>query len=160
MMRQLPRIALDFDGVIHAYTSGWQGARVIPDPPVDGALEFLVGALDRFNVAIYSSRSHQWGGRRAMKRWLRQHLIELSPAYADTPGWWRDRIARTAFADPWQDEVKHAAEQVIREIEWPRHKPPALVMLDDRAVTFTGTFPRYDELRHFRPWQVRQAEQR
>ena len=37
-----PIICLDFDGVIHSYTSGWKGAAVIPDPPVPGALEFIV----------------------------------------------------------------------------------------------------------------------
>ena len=34
-------ILLDFDGVIHSYTSGWKGAGVIPDPPVPGAIDFL-----------------------------------------------------------------------------------------------------------------------
>ena len=30
-------IAVDFDGVIHSYTSKWVAADVIPDPPVSGA---------------------------------------------------------------------------------------------------------------------------
>ena len=55
-----PILCLDFDGVLHSYTSGWKGARVIPDPPVEGAIDFLSRALDDFRVAVYSSRSHQW----------------------------------------------------------------------------------------------------
>ena len=51
-----PILSLDFDGVIHSYTSGWQGPRTIPDAPVPGALRFLIEAQRRFQVAIFSSR--------------------------------------------------------------------------------------------------------
>ena len=33
-MKYQPNVVLDFDGVIHSYVSGWQGAGVVPDPPV------------------------------------------------------------------------------------------------------------------------------
>jgi len=36
-----PILCLDFDGVIHSYSSGWKGADVIPDPPVPGAFDFI-----------------------------------------------------------------------------------------------------------------------
>ena len=61
-----PILCLDFDGVIHSYTSGWKGADVIPDPPVDGALDFLERASAHFDVQIFSSRSNQPGGIEAM----------------------------------------------------------------------------------------------
>ena len=70
-----PILCLDFDGVIHSYTSGWKGARNIPDPPVPGALDFILAVQAQFQVVILSSRSHQWGGRRAMKRWLTEHYV-------------------------------------------------------------------------------------
>lgn len=147
-----PILCLDFDGVLHSYTSGWKGARNIPDPPVPGALEFVVSALDHFRVAIYSSRSHQFGGRRAMKKWLIKSLREIAVDYGAAPKWWRDKIAETAFADPWEDEVAFAAGQVVRSIDWPNHKPPAMVSLDDRALTFTGRWPDLEALRSFKPW--------
>lgn len=151
-----PILCLDFDGVLHSYTSGWKGATRIPDPPVPGALEFVIQALDRFTVAILSSRSHAWGGRRAMKRWLLKHLIDAGyPDYARVEAWWSDRIARTAFADPWEDEVRWAAQQVVGEIQWPLFKPSAMVTIDDRAITFTGQWPSLAELAAFQPWNKR-----
>lgn len=153
-----PILCLDFDGVLHSYTSGWKGARVIPDPPVPGALEFLVGALDHFEVCILSSRSHQWGGRRAMKRWLRERLVALGCGHAEAiPAWMEARIFRTVGMDPWDEEVRYAVDLIIKEIRWPLFKPPATVTLDDRALTFTGKWPSIDALLAFRPWNKGRA---
>jgi hypothetical protein len=71
--KSLPILCLDFDGVIHSYTSGWKGADVIPDDPVPGAIIFIRDAIDHFRVAIYSSRSGQSGGIEAMQSWLTKH---------------------------------------------------------------------------------------
>ena len=65
-----PILCLDFDGVCHSYTSGWQGADNIPDPPVEGLFEFLIEAHQHFSIHIYSSRSHQEGGIIAMNKWF------------------------------------------------------------------------------------------
>ncbi len=65
-----PTLCVDFDGVIHSYISGWKGADVIPDPPVPGAIEALYQYIDHFEVAIYSARSGQEGGIKAMREWL------------------------------------------------------------------------------------------
>lgn len=65
-----PILLVDFDGVIHSYTSGWRGADVVFDPPVPGVYSFLHEALKFFDVQIYSSRSRQKGGIEAMKRYL------------------------------------------------------------------------------------------
>jgi hypothetical protein len=62
-------LTLDFDGVLHSYTTKWSGAASIPDPPVDGALEFLREAVEKFDVHILSTRSHQPGGISAMNQW-------------------------------------------------------------------------------------------
>ena len=126
-------LCLDWDGVIHSYTSGWKGADVIPDPPVPGALAFLVGAVEHFNVAIYSSRSHQYGGIEAMQRWLRHHLNAAYDADGDA---------------------------VFHHIEFPTHKPAAFVSIDDRTLTFDGTWPTIDALKAFKPWNKLTANER
>ncbi len=66
----MPILVLDFDGVLHSYTSGWKGADVIPDPPVPGAIDFLTKAFRHFRVIIVSSRCNQPGGCQAIRNWL------------------------------------------------------------------------------------------
>lgn len=66
-------IAVDFDGTVHAYTSGWLGYDVIPDPPIDGALGFLCRAVEVYDVTIFSRRALTDIGRRAMHAWFVAH---------------------------------------------------------------------------------------
>lgn len=65
-----PILLLDFDGVIHQYTSPWSGADKVNDGPVPGAKEFIAEAGKIFELCIYSARSLQPGGIEAMKAWL------------------------------------------------------------------------------------------
>ena len=119
-------LVLDFDGVIHSYKSGWQGASVIPDPPVPGAFEFILEAVKHFDVAIYSSRSGQEGGKQAMLEWL---------------GYWS------------VIELPHDTNLgFLGNIQWPTEKPPAFLTIDDRAMLFTGQWPDMDDLKNFKPW--------
>ena len=72
-------LCIDFDGVLHSYTSGWQGADVVADPPVPGAIEWLTSLVDNpeFTPMIYSSRSRQSGGISAMREWLFEYGAPL-----------------------------------------------------------------------------------
>lgn len=154
-MKGKPILSLDFDGVIHSYTSGWKGPRAIPDPPVDGALEFIVRAIECFDVQIYSSRSRYFGGISAMRGWLRYHYCEIAWDKLVTPDWLYERIERRPAVcgfEEWRKMVRRAVDSILKQIGFPRHKPPAMVTLDDRAVTFTGQWPSIDELAAFKPW--------
>ncbi len=124
-----PILCLDFDGVIHSYASGWKGADVIPDPPVDGAIAFMLGALNHFDVVIFSSRSNQPGGLEAMRAWLRK---EADAAWYESP------------VGPGLEDVRFVTE-----------KPPALITIDDRALLFDGIWPSFEELKAFKPWNKR-----
>ena len=125
-MSRKPILCLDFDGVLHSYESGWKGADIVPDPPVAGAAQFIADAQKHFTVSVYSSRSGQDGGIDAMKRWLHKAIID-----ADLDG------------------------SVFDAVEWPTEKPPAQITIDDRALTFMGTWPRMSELLVFQPWNKR-----
>lgn len=84
-----PILLLDFDGVVHSYTSGWQGATNIPDRPTEGFWEWAEAASQHFDLQIYSSRSSQPGGIEAMAAWLvdnrpRNRAREVSFAFPTT----------------------------------------------------------------------------
>jgi len=121
-------LCLDFDGVIHSYNSPWKGASEIPDPPVPGAIEFILSAMKSFEVNIYSSRSNQVGGISAMQKYIRNNIMDLG---------YSEILANTI--------VNH-------EIKWPQAKPAAFVTIDDRVVCFTGKFPSIENLLDFKPW--------
>lgn len=108
-------VIFDFDGVINSYTSRWQGADIIPDPPVEGIKEAINEIRKHYRVAVVSSRCYKPGGIEAIKAWLKKYDIQV---------------------DDVTDE-----------------KPPAVVIFDDRAITFDGnTTGLLDKIKAFKPW--------
>ncbi len=135
-----PILCLDFDGVLHSYTSGRQGETIIPDPPVEGAQEFCEAAVEYFTVMVYSSRSKTVEGRLAMASWLEEHgfptelhfAVEKPPAFVTlddraitfTGHWptidellafqpWHQRAAER---DPFEQELLSNVFHHLREI--------------------------------------------
>ena len=43
---------------------------------------------------------------------------------------------------------------IVAELHFPTEKPPAFVGLDDRVVTFTGTWPDVNALSEFKTWKA------
>ena len=99
-------VAIDFDGVLHGYSQGWQDGRIY-DPPVPGSREALEAMKAQgWKIYIYSTRSNKLYHKEqfkdqelAMKTWLEEHKIPY------------DRI-------------------------WGFGKPMAEIYIDDRALTF------------------------
>lgn len=137
-----PILCLDFDGVCHLYTSGWQGAAVCDDPPVEGLWEFLEEASQYFELVVYSSRSHQEGGREAMISWF----LRESP--------WITNVTATSSVITWYKNIWRFPGQCL-SLFFPLEKPRAFVTLDDRALTFQGVWPAAEDLSHFKPWNKR-----
>lgn len=129
-----PILCVDFDGVIHSYSSGWKGADVVSDPPVAGAIRWLQKATEWWDVQIYSSRTSQPGGVGAMREWLLNFAIH-------------------EFGD------KDSADRFMATISFPPQKPPAFLTIDDRAICFEGDWSEIDaaDLINFKPWNKRQA---
>ena len=147
-------LCLDFDGVLHSYTSGWKGARHIPDPPMPGALEFLEEAMQVFDVHVLSSRSHQLGGRSAMKRWLRHHVQEKMRDCDDYRRAVMHNNLSLELYDKAERQISAESRTFVSRITWPLFKPPAHMTIDDRAVTFAGEWPSMESIRDFRPWRL------
>ena len=128
-------LCLDFDGVIHSYISGWKGPGIIPDVPVQGAIDFIIGIHKYFDIAIHSSRLNYPEGAEAIREYLVKHGIERNfIATQEEMG--------SDFNWQWEN----------RAIVLAKDKPPAFVTLDDRAITFKGVFPNPSELLDFKPW--------
>lgn len=114
-----PLLSLDFDGVIHLYSTGWTAIDNVADAPTPGAFQFIREALDYFEVAIFSVRTGHPGGLEAIQKWFADNGLE--PEY-------RERL------------------------QFPVAKPPAYLVIDDRALLFTGNFPDPSRLLGFRTW--------
>ncbi len=129
------KIAIDFDGVLHSYASGWTGQ--IPfDPPVDGAQNFCEQLLmEGYHVVIFTARVHPELGVGNIQR-----FISYSEKTRD--GW-----------NPLPDRGPVLAEEGIRD--WLQHwnfpegmlqceithkKEHADLFIDDRAYRFDGSF--------------------
>ena len=131
-MKKKRTICVDFDGVIHSYTSPWVNAHTIPDEPVPGAITWLFSMLRHFRVVIFSTRCKTWRGRRAMGAWLRKHAGEL--VWYETPD-----------------------GPGLEDVEFSYTKEPGLIYLDDRGVRFEGpgTFPSKKDIYQLIPWNKR-----
>ena len=128
MKKWKPILCLDFDGVIHSYTSGWKGAHIISDPPVPGTAEFIMEAANHFEIHIHSSRSKNIRGRWAMQAYI------------------RDLLGHAPAIEPSKYDF------LYEQIQYPWFKPSASVTIDDRALTFTGEWPLIATLKGFKPW--------
>jgi hypothetical protein len=126
---QKPNLCLDFDGVIHLYSKGWQDGTIY-DGMVPGFLEWAAEAQKYFKLVIYSSRSSTDAGRLAMGKWLAIKMHE----------WLLD---------------KGGTRQPV-EFTMSAEKPAAFLTIDDRAIQFQGRWGDRDlkpeRLMYFRPW--------
>ena len=127
-----PILCIDFDGVIHGYSKGWQGG-VIYDDVTDGFFEWAEQAVKFFTLTIYSSRSKDDDGILAMGAWMAEQRRK-----------WRERGGKPEADDP-------------LSFEFADEKPPAFLTIDDRAICFDGDWSKLDpeKLRTFKPWMNR-----
>ena len=69
-----PTIALDFDGVVHAYSRGWQDGKVY-DAVTPGFFNWAVEAAKHFRLVIHSSRANNEFGQDQIRQWLKTQAL-------------------------------------------------------------------------------------
>ena len=79
-----PRLAVDFDGVIHRYRLGFQDGSIY-DVPVVGAKRTLERLHKDWWLYIYTTRARSRAGQRAVGAWLRKHRIPFDEVVGDKP---------------------------------------------------------------------------
>lgn len=124
-------VSSDFDGVLHSYTTPWQGAEVIPDPPIEGAIDWLHEVAAEYDVVILTTRARHPGGAEAVEAYLREHgytgdlvvTAEKLPAlmYVDDRGWrFRGRfptLKQIRYMKPWRTgdaPVRSAKDSLLK----------------------------------------------
>lgn len=125
-------VAVDFDGVIHSYTSPWVAPEHIPDPPVQGAFEWIQLMLDAgLDVVIFTTRGKTETGRQAVHSWLKAHWpqapIDRLPVTAEKPpalAYLDDRAIRFNGPEWWP-----TFEQIMRARPW--NKPALTTLKED-----------------------------
>lgn len=69
-------IAIDFDGVIHKYSNGWQFGKLY-DGPIEGAIHSIRKILEMgYNIIIFSTRADNPKMIEDMYQWLEKHGLE------------------------------------------------------------------------------------
>ena len=134
MTKPKPILCLDFDGVIHKYTTPWTNAETISDDVTDGFFEWADNASQYFTLIIYSSRSKSESAIESMQFWM----------YAQRKKW---RANGGQSVATWPVEFQFANE-----------KPAAFLTIDDRAITFDGDWSKLnpEALLAFKPWNKRE----
>jgi hypothetical protein len=105
-------IAVDFDGVIHAYSRGWADGTIY-DGPMPGSIKALHQLMARYAVFVHTARTPY-----PVAQWLEEQGIPTVVETTDTPG-----HPRTFW-----DERGHVLVT--------NRKLPAVAYIDDRGIRF------------------------
>lgn len=124
------RVSIDFDNVVHSYTSPWSHAADIKDPPLPGAIEWLERlAAEGARIILHTCRYTQWNPEAA-------GFIAGDPQQVEGAVW--DWLKRHGLSD--------AACERVSMWTWVG-KPYADAYVDDKAIAFCGEYYGVDSLR-------------
>lgn len=134
-------IAVDFDGVIHAYSKGWADGSIY-DPPMPGALDGLHTLMHQDAVFVFTTREPE-----QVMPWLEQHGFDVTiddrcgRCLGEGGGQELDADSRPTNP-PWECDVCKGSGLLTfwnmrGQLLVTNRKLAAVAYLDDRAVRFT-----------------------
>ena len=112
-------VSVDFDGVIHAYSKGWQDGTIY-DEPMPGAFPALHRLMQDFAVFVHTTRDP-----RPVANWITA----------------RSNIPCAVQVNPAMEFWNVRGELLITN-----RKFPAVAYIDDRAIRFTDWPQALDDL--------------
>lgn len=77
-------VCVDFDGVLHNFDGRWKGHSSIEGEPIDGAIAWLTGIAEDFDVAILTTRGATLLGQNAVLAWLERYGFVVPPTFVVT----------------------------------------------------------------------------
>lgn len=107
-------LAIDFDGVIHAYSKGWHNGKCY-DEPVPGTFDALMALRQMYHIYIHTTRNIL-----DVRDWMNWHFPDLATVLIE-------ERQKEPFFQPRGNEIG------ISNL-----KLAAAVYIDDRAFMFTG----------------------
>ena len=67
------KIAIDFDGVLHRYSKGWQDGQIY-DPPTEGAVETWNKLKENYDLVVFTARE---GDEQRIFSWMHQNGFDI-----------------------------------------------------------------------------------
>lgn len=106
-------LLIDFDGTIHSYENGWQNGKIY-GTVIDGFFDFVIAYSSLYNFAIFSTRSSNPKLHKEMKDWVEEK-----------------------FKDYLESKNLITSEELFT---FPTEKPISYKIIDDRAISFNGSW--------------------
>jgi Cft2 family RNA processing exonuclease len=142
-------IAIDFDGVIHKYSRGWQDGSIYDDE-IASVFESIQELMKTYSVFILSTRNS-----RTIKKWIKQKTTECDylpyelSGFENPPEYCYPKYGFTCQVIPFW--VKFWNKRNCLGIT--NRKLPAHAYVDDRAIVFTGDWQKTKaDINSFKPY--------
>ncbi|MFH0853419.1 MAG: hypothetical protein V1853_03360, partial [bacterium] len=99
------RLAIDFDGVIHKYSRGFDDGTIY-DPPVAGTRQTLTKLREKWWIFIYTVRADTKKGKQAIEQYLKKYKIPFDEIVSHKPVAFAYIDDRAIHFKNWSQSVK------------------------------------------------------